>query len=118
MDVAEWLRALGLEQYEATFRENAVTASLLPNLTADDLKDLDVTSVGHRRQILDEIAARRIEDTLADDSVRLTSGPPTGRTDNLGSPEAEGAVGGQARTDADRHHPASNVNDYHLALWS
>jgi hypothetical protein len=39
MDVADWLRALGLERYEATFRENDVGAQLLPNLTADDLKE-------------------------------------------------------------------------------
>ena len=50
MDVADWLRALGLERYEAAFRENAVDAELLPNLTADDLKDLGVASIGHRRQ--------------------------------------------------------------------
>ena len=67
MDVADWLRALGLEQYEAAFRENAVDAELLPNLTADDLKDLGVTSVGHRRQFLDAIAALRLKDTPADD---------------------------------------------------
>ncbi len=57
MDVADWLRALGLERYEAAFRENDVGAELLPNLTADDLKDLGITSVGHRRQILEAIAA-------------------------------------------------------------
>ena len=45
MDVADWLRALGLEQYEATFRENDVDAELLPKLTADDLKELGVTFV-------------------------------------------------------------------------
>ena len=50
MDVASWMRNLGLERYEATFRENDVDAELLPNLTADDLKDLGVTLVGHRRR--------------------------------------------------------------------
>jgi hypothetical protein len=45
MDVGKWLRNLGLEQYEVAFRENAVTATLLSNLTADDLKDLGTTSV-------------------------------------------------------------------------
>jgi hypothetical protein len=88
MDVADWLRAIGLEQYEAAFRENAVTGSLLPNLTADDLKDLGVTLVGHRRQILDAIAALHLKETPANDPVRVTPGPLTGRTDNLGSPEA------------------------------
>ena len=56
MDVADWLRGLGLEQYEATFRENDVNAELLPDLTADDLKDLGVTSIGHRRALLKAIA--------------------------------------------------------------
>jgi hypothetical protein len=29
MDVASWLRSLGLEQYEAAFRENAITEKVL-----------------------------------------------------------------------------------------
>ena len=61
MDVADWLRALGLERYEAAFRENDVDAELLPDLTADDLKDLGVTSVGHRRHLLEAIAALRLK---------------------------------------------------------
>ena len=52
VDVASWLRNLGLERYEASFRENDVGAELLPNLTADDLKEIGVTSFGHRRQLL------------------------------------------------------------------
>ena len=40
MDVASWLRDLGLERYEATFRENGVSAEVLSLLTADDLKEL------------------------------------------------------------------------------
>jgi hypothetical protein len=39
MDVANWLRNVGLERYEAAFRENDVSVQLLPNLTADDLWD-------------------------------------------------------------------------------
>ena len=56
MDVAVWLRSLGLEQYEAAFRENAINEKVLPRLTAEDLKDLGVTIVGHRRVLLDAIA--------------------------------------------------------------
>jgi class 3 adenylate cyclase/predicted ATPase len=56
MDVAVWLRSLGLEQYEAAFRENAITEKLLPSLTAEDLKDLGVAIVGHRRALLNAIA--------------------------------------------------------------
>ena len=57
MDIAAWLHGLGLEQYEAAFRANEIDASVLPRLTAEDLKDLGVTLVGHRRKLLDAIAA-------------------------------------------------------------
>ena len=67
MDIADWLRALGLEQYEAAFRENAVDADLLPSLTAEDLKDLGITAVGHRRRLLDAIAKLRVNGALPDD---------------------------------------------------
>jgi hypothetical protein len=43
MDVADWLRKLGLEQYEPAFRTNGIDARVLPSLTAEDLKDLGVT---------------------------------------------------------------------------
>ncbi len=82
MDVAHWLRNLGLERYEAAFRENDVNAQLLPNLTADDLKELGVASVGHRRQLLEAIAALRIKDPPAVDPRRPAS--PAG---NIGSLE-------------------------------
>jgi SAM domain (Sterile alpha motif) len=59
MDVGGWLRRFGLEQYEATFRENEISEKVLPNLTAEDLKDLGVGMVGHRRMLLDAIAALR-----------------------------------------------------------
>jgi class 3 adenylate cyclase len=59
MDVAAWLRGLALEQYAAAFHENGVDTSVLPALTADDLKDIGITAVGHRREMLDAIAALR-----------------------------------------------------------
>jgi SAM domain (Sterile alpha motif) len=40
MDIGGWLRSLGLERYEAAFRENEIDEAVLPNLTAEDLKDL------------------------------------------------------------------------------
>jgi class 3 adenylate cyclase len=57
VDVGVWLGNLGLGQYEAAFRENAIDGDILPRLTAEDLKDLGVTIVGHRRKLLDAIAA-------------------------------------------------------------
>jgi class 3 adenylate cyclase len=61
MDLGGWLRSLGLEQYEAAFRENAIDEKLLPRLTAEDLKDLGVNLVGHRRLLLDAIAVLRTD---------------------------------------------------------
>jgi class 3 adenylate cyclase/predicted ATPase len=57
VDIAAWLRGLGLEQYEPAFRANEIDATLLPSLTLEDLKDLGVSLVGHRRRLLDAIAA-------------------------------------------------------------
>jgi len=57
VDVAAWLHGLGLQQYEQAFRDNEIDARVLPNLTVEDLKDLGVTLVGHRRRLLDSIAA-------------------------------------------------------------
>jgi class 3 adenylate cyclase len=59
MGVAVWLRGLGLERYATAFSDNDVDAAVLPRLTADDLIALGVTSVGHRRKLLDAIAALR-----------------------------------------------------------
>src|SRR5215472_1319123 len=61
MDVVVWLRSLGLGKYEAAFRENEIDETVLPNLTAEDLKELGVTALGHRRKLLDAIAALRAD---------------------------------------------------------
>ena len=57
MDIGGWLRGLGLERYEAAFRENEIDETVLPNLTAEDLKELGVGALGHRRKLLDAISA-------------------------------------------------------------
>lgn len=82
MDVTDWLGGLGLERYAAAFRENEISADLLPSLTMQDLHDLGVTAVGHRRRLLDAIAA-------------LTRDQPT-------QPEAGPALGD--RPSAERRH--------------
>jgi hypothetical protein len=61
MDVVVWLRGLGLGRYEAVFRENDIDETVLPNLTGEDLKELGVASLGHRRKLLDGIAALRTD---------------------------------------------------------
>jgi class 3 adenylate cyclase len=57
MDIGAWLRRLGLERYEAAFRDNEIDRSALPRLTAEDLKDLGVVLGSHRRKLLEAIAA-------------------------------------------------------------
>lgn len=61
MDIVVWLRSLGLGQYEAAFRDNEIDETVLPSLTAEDLKELGVTALGHRRKLLDAIAALRTD---------------------------------------------------------
>jgi len=69
VNIAAWLRKLGLDQYERAFLDNAIDADVLPTLTADDLKDIGVTVVGHRRKLLNAIATLR-------DPERPTGGEP------------------------------------------
>jgi class 3 adenylate cyclase len=78
MDVAEWLRDLGLEQYAPAFRDNDIDGKVLRRLTGDDLRDLGVTSIGHRRRLLDAIATvgdrhRAVEASPAPSQSSLTA---------------------------------------------
>jgi class 3 adenylate cyclase/predicted ATPase len=77
MDVVVWLRSLGLGRYEAAFRENEIDETVLPTLTADDLTDLGVAAVGHRRKLLDAIAALRTDERKASSAdIATTSRAP------------------------------------------
>ena len=84
MDISAWLRGLGLERYEQAFRENAIDEAILPKLTAEDLRDLGVTAIGHRRILLDAIAALRAE-TFRDPPEHSVEPDRSGRK----APEAE-----------------------------
>ena len=57
MDMTEWLRGLGLEQYAPAFRDHDIDAKILSRLTGEDLLQLGVTSVGHRRRLLEAMAS-------------------------------------------------------------
>jgi class 3 adenylate cyclase/pimeloyl-ACP methyl ester carboxylesterase len=56
MDVRVWLEDQGLGQYAEGFASNDVDAEVLRTLTADDLKELGVASLGHRKKLLAAIA--------------------------------------------------------------
>jgi class 3 adenylate cyclase len=59
LDIVVWLRSLGLAKYEVIFRENDIDETVLPSLTDEHLKQLGVTSLGHRVKLLDAIGALR-----------------------------------------------------------
>ena len=77
MDLRGWLRSLGLEQYEAAFRENEIDETVLPSLTAEDLKDLGIGIVGHRRKLLNAITALRTDATAKEFSGDAVSSSPS-----------------------------------------
>ncbi|HXP75391.1 MAG TPA: AAA family ATPase [Stellaceae bacterium] len=89
-DVAVWLGGLGLGQYAQAFRDNDIDGAILPELTADDLIGLGVTSIGHRRKLLAAIAALRQGPASSSDGASkpegaspeksLRSGPAAGAT--------------------------------------
>jgi class 3 adenylate cyclase/predicted ATPase len=81
MDIGGWLRSLGLEQYEAVFRDNAISETVLPSVTAEDLKDLGIGLVGHRRMLLDAIAALRIDTDAKTVSPAAAAAVNTSRQD-------------------------------------
>jgi class 3 adenylate cyclase/predicted ATPase len=68
-ELAEWLGTLGLGQYAQTFEENNIEYSLLPDLTENDLKNLGVSSLGHRKKLLRAIEALAV--------ARQRAGPTT-----------------------------------------
>ena len=57
MDLAAWLQGLGLERYVPAFRDNEIDWEVLPKLTSEDLREIGVAAIGHRRKLLEAIAA-------------------------------------------------------------
>src|SRR5262245_18971917 len=69
MDITAWLRSLGLKRYEQAFRDNEINESVVLKLTTEDLNELGVIAVGHRRILLDAIANLRGETAAKHDKV-------------------------------------------------
>ena len=84
MDIVIWLRSLGLGRYEAAFRENDIDETVLSSLTHETLKDLGVTSVGHRLKLLETIAALSNDASGKPHSVdtATTSSAPSAHTED------------------------------------
>jgi class 3 adenylate cyclase/predicted ATPase len=78
MDVAAWLRGLGLEQYAQLFRDNDIDGEILCGMAAEDLKELGISSFGHRRRLLNAITVLRGEPhtrDVAQSATSVTSAP-------------------------------------------
>jgi class 3 adenylate cyclase len=73
MDVAARLRGLGLEQYAQLFRNNDIDGEILSGMTAEDLKELGISSFGHRRRLLNAITALGGEPATCDVAQSATS---------------------------------------------
>src|SRR5262249_22805683 len=84
MDVAAWLRGLGLERYAQTFRDNDIDVEVLSRLSADDLVAIGVSSVGHRRRLLDAITALSTGPKPASETASVSESAPEQR-----APEGE-----------------------------
>ena len=77
MEVAVWLRNLGLEHYEAVFRDNAIDADVLPELTDEHLKELGLP-LGHRLKLLKAVAVLR-KGPAQPAAVAPSAEPPSAR---------------------------------------
>ena len=52
MDIEAWLQGLGLERYARAFHDNEIDWEVLPKLTSEDLREIGVVAIGHRRKLL------------------------------------------------------------------
>ena len=71
MDVGGWLRSLGLEQYEAVFRENEIDESVLSDLAEDHLREMGFP-LGARLKILKAIAALQADKASVEPNTATT----------------------------------------------
>ena len=89
MDIEGWLRTLGLERYYRAFHDNDVDAKVLPELTAEDLIGLGVTSIGNRRKLLAAIAVLRDELVRSREGAASSTAPDP--SEGPGGPGSQGA---------------------------
>ena len=122
--IKRWLATLGLAQYVADFERNDIDLSLLSKLTDQDLRDLGVHSLGHRKKLLEAIAELKSGDVQA-----TSSGAPENQTLSLGTPASEGErrqltvmfcdlVGSTALSEKlDPEELRSLLHDYRTSMW-
>jgi hypothetical protein len=75
MDVGDWLRSLGLGQYEALFREKEIDAEVLPELSEADFEKVGIP-LGHRKRLVKAIAGLSVVTSASRPPPVAVSGPP------------------------------------------
>src|SRR6516165_8150673 len=73
--IGNWLEKLGLRQYAQRFAENDIDFDVLSDLTDQDLKEIGVTSLGHRRKLLRAIANLKGVEQITP-AVAVADAPP------------------------------------------
>jgi SAM domain (Sterile alpha motif) len=75
-NVDDWLQGLGLAQYADLFRANDLDGELLAGLTGDDLKDIGVVSLGHRKKLPEAIATLAVVPATSQPARRSGASSP------------------------------------------
>jgi class 3 adenylate cyclase len=83
LDIATWLRSLGLPRYEQAFRDHHIGAELLPDLTSADLREIGVASLGHRKRLLAAIDALAGTDAAPSPAAAPVPSSPEARPGSL-----------------------------------
>jgi class 3 adenylate cyclase/predicted ATPase len=103
--VADWLAKLGLGQYAQRFAENDINFDILADLTDQDLKDIGISSLGHRRQVLRAIGelgvtpgAAALDPAAATPAAGAPSPTPAAARPEIAAPAAPaGEAAGERR---------------------
>jgi class 3 adenylate cyclase/predicted ATPase len=74
-DIRAWLSDLDLAQYADAFEENDIDERALPELSDQDLRDIGIGSLGHRRVLLGAIKKRTAEESESTEPVPVTPPP-------------------------------------------
>src|SRR6516162_3009327 len=74
MDVGEWLKGVGLGQYEATFRAHDIDVDVLPDVTEADLEKIGLP-LGARKRLLKAIANLRPAESSPPEQLGTTPEP-------------------------------------------
>jgi class 3 adenylate cyclase/tetratricopeptide (TPR) repeat protein len=71
--LTSWLSEQGMQSYESLFHSNDITFELLANTTADDLREIGIQSVGHRRILLIAIERLKADSTQPSPSAQIAN---------------------------------------------